>query len=210
MSDDVQTPGPSAPAPSPAPANPDLSAMLSLMSELKNEIDALKSAKVAEPPKAHPAPAPAGAPEWAGVLFQEIQALKQDKVQSDIASKRQALTGSVLSGVPEQNKGMAELALKGVLASTPITSDTDVASMASQVSHQLRSIAPQLYTVPGSRMPALQAGSDGKFNWDPVNSFDDVPEPLLPFMPNEVTARCVRGGGNTDNLLPRNTFVRKN
>lgn len=187
--------------------NADMQALLGLLSEMKAEIDALKKPKeqATEPKK----DVPAGTPEWAGALFSEIQALKADKVKSDIAAKRSAIASNVLASVPAPNRSTAELALKGLLADQQVGVDSDVASLTEALSRQLRASAPTLYHVPGSNRPAVQAGPDGRLDWSTVKTWEDVPSHLLAEMPNEVTQRILQGERGLSPNLPKNLFVRK-
>lgn len=205
---DPAQPAPPAPA---APANADMQALLGLLSEMKSEIDALKQAKAPES-KPEPKAVPAGAPEWAGAIIEKLNRLEADKAASDLRSKKQSLSQSVLADVPEPNRGAADLALRGLLADVQLGVDTDVSALAKSLSTQLRSAAPQLYSVPGSRLAAMQQGPDGKLDWSQVRSFDDIPQSLISQTPMEVVAR-LRAGSQTsgaNSAIPLPLFRKSN
>ena len=198
----TSTPAGVAPAAqSPAP-NGDMQAMLSLLSELKSEIDTLKAGRVE--PKVEPKPSvPAGAPEWAGAILEKLNRLEADKAAGELRSKKQTISSSVLANIPEPNRGAAELALRGLLADTNVGPDTDAVTLANTLGTQLRVAAPQLYQLPGSSRPAMQAGPDGKPDWSQVRSFDDIPPSLIADTPMEVVAR-IRAGA--DAMGPKSTI----
>ena len=203
---DPAQPAPPAPA---APANADMQAMLSLLSELKSEIDTLKQPKAPEP-KPEPKAGTAGAPEWAGAIIEKLNRLEADKAASELHSKKQSLSQSVLADVPEPNRGAADLALRGLLADVQLGVDTDVSALAKSLSTQLRSAAPQLY-VSGSGLAAMQLGPDGKPDWSQVRSFDDIPPSLVSQTPMEVVARIRAGAGSSENLaIPQPLYRTRN
>lgn len=174
--------------------------------------------------KKEPAPKPTGQntssqpdsrmPKWAQEQSAKIdQILARDR-QNEVRGRKQTLTNRVLDQIPNENRGLAELALEGLINKTGINlegDNIDVDKLAKDLGDKLRSqFGSQLLAVPGSKLKAVPKGVDGSLDWSKINSFSDVPHGMMREMPDEVVHRIIHGGGQSgrNDGLPQNLFSR--
>lgn len=180
------------------------------------EFDALMSKidKLGQPPA--PPDASKGGddmPEWAKALNTKIDGITAQHKAQEIAGRKQQLMSTALAGVPDANRGLATLALEGLLAASGMKlEDVDVAQVAQQLGATLRAQHGTLFVDAGSKFSAIPKGANGTYDWSGVRSMAEIPPELISKVPNEVIDRIVNGGGGeADDSLPRNIFYsRKN
>lgn len=125
--------------------------------ELNAFADALVAKLKAEGPKVEQPDAPKGGDDMTTQLLRELSSkvdglTAQQKAQQ-LAGRKQQLVSAALDGVPDVNRGLASLALEGLLASTGVNLDAegvDVNALAKQLGTTLRTQYASLFTAPGS------------------------------------------------------------
>jgi hypothetical protein len=129
-------------------------------------------------------------------LAPQIEALAKANEASQIATKKAQAFDLALSGIPDQNRPLATLALEGMLATAGVDlSKADPNRVAKQLQTALREQHVSLFSVPGSKYSAIPARPDGQYDWSGVQSLDEVPPGMISKMPKEVWERIRAGGG---------------
>lgn len=147
-----------------------------------------------EAPKADP-----NMPEWAASMAAQVQQLTQAQEQAQTQAAKQRLMSTVLAGVPEPQRGVATLAVEGLLATSGIKLDgaTDVAAVAQTLTANLKANFSSLFITPGSSRPAVQVGPDGKPDFSGFRSITEVPPDLIAQLP-DADYRRLRSGMSPD------------
>lgn len=195
-------PPPAAPAPAAVaqPANAgDAPVTRSEFDALMAKLDKLAAPPAAPPPKTPEAPR-TEADQLADLTAKVTALLGQTQQQQNIQRKQQ-LVDAALAGVPEQNRGLAQLALDGLLASTGVKldgADINIGALAEQLGGQLRTqFGASLFNVPGSQFKAVPKAANGGFDWTGVRSLAEVPPEMFKHIPDDVYRRLRAGGGSS-------------
>jgi hypothetical protein len=165
----------------------------------------------AAPPASGPSP---DMPDWAKAINNKLDALGQKQTEAELGERKRQLVSAVLEGVPEANRGLASLALEGLMTTTGVRLDqpgVDVNALAQQLGATLRTQHQSLFAVQGSTYSAIPKGSDGKYDFSAVNSLAEVPPDLMRFIPDPIYARLrdglpAQGSQRNGEFRPVNRF----
>lgn len=153
-------------------------------------------------------------PEWARNLEKKLDSINADKAKEAAANRRRMLVDKVLAGVPDSNRGLAELAVEGLVASQGVdfSKDFDVEATARTLAGTLRGqFGSQLFADRGSPHVAIPTTGDGKYDFSGVQSLDEVPTNMIRHIPDDIYARLragmpASGQGSNGEIRPFNKF----
>jgi len=228
-------PGQATPSSSPAPQAPqaapqgqapgespvsraEFQALMAAVSKL-----AASPAPAPQAPAPTPTAAPAAAqgdeiPAWAKNLLPQIESLASTQAAQQLAAKKSQLLNAVLAGVPDQNRGLAALAVEGMLASSgfDLSKAQDLGPIGAQLRDTLVNQHKAIFNTPGSQYSALPARGDGSYDWSGVRSLNELSPEMLAVIPQDEYRRLASGGGGAPmttrgsggvvSFRPRNKF----
>lgn len=190
---------------------------------LNAKLDKLLESKAPSAGQNTPAPAPASGkppdamPEWAREMSAKMDAFTAETAKRDAADRRRDVVSKILSEVPDANRGLAELAVDGLLSKQAINfgdKALDVDAVAKQLGQALRTqYGEQLFQLPGSPFKAVPKTSDGKPDFSSFTSLAEVPENYVQHIPDDDYRRLTAGasaGSRPHEIRPYNNFNRKN
>lgn len=160
------------------------------------EFNALMSKldQLANPP-APAAPAPASGqksggdepPAWAKGLLER-------EARREAEGRKQRLVDLALAEVPQENRGLAQAVVEGLLVSSGVSLESaDVGQVAKQLAGVLKTEHGQLFSVPGSKFAAIPRTGTGGYDFSGVNDISEVPDHMIKHIPKDDYARIRRG-----------------
>ena len=141
-------------------------------------------------------------PKWAREL-RELTLSVRDELKADKKQQtRKGIVDTILAEVPDGNRGTVEIMLDGLEARGELVlHGDDKTAVARTALAKLKASHATLFVPLGSTRPALQAGADGQYPWDQVQTEADMPADGWAKAPPEVLERLSRPGGRGENMI---------